>query len=66
MGAATTTKTDEEGHTVTVPTGNAVKRVKLLAQSTGEFTRDELAKDVSFRWTKYAQDLINKAKEPQP
>ena len=38
----------------------------LLAQSTGEFTREELNKDVSFRWTKYAQEMINKAKEPEP
>jgi hypothetical protein len=66
MGAATTTKTDDEGQQVIVPTGNAVKKVKLLAQSTGKFTRDELAKDVSFRWTKYAQEMINKAKEPEP
>ena len=32
-------------------TGPAVKVVKLLAQSTGEFTRDELKKDVKFAWT---------------
>ena len=67
LGAATTTKKDDEGEIVVVPTGNAVKSVKLLAQSTGEFTREELNKDVSFRWTKYAQELINQAKEqPQP
>ena len=66
LGPATTTKKDDEGQTVVVPTGNAVKSVKLLAQSTGEFTREELNKDVSFRWTKYAQEMINKAKEPQP
>ena len=66
LGPATTTKKDDEGQTVVVPTGNAVKSVKLLAQSTGEFTREELNKDVSFRWTKYAQELINKAKEPEP
>lgn len=67
MGAPTTTKEDEEGEPVVIPTGNAVKKVKLLALSTGNFTREELSKDVSFRWTKYAQDMINKAKEqPQP
>ena len=32
-------------------TGPAVKVVKLLAQSTGEFTRDELKKDVKLAWT---------------
>ena len=33
-------------------TGAAVKTVKLLAQSTGEFTREELRKDVRplFPW----------------
>lgn len=66
LGAATTTKKDDEGQTVVVPTGNAVKSVKLLAQSTGEFTREELNKDVSFRWTRLAQEAINKAKEQEP
>jgi hypothetical protein len=32
-------------------TGAAVKTIKLLAQSTGEFTRDELKKDVKLSWT---------------
>ena len=32
-------------------TGPAVKVIKLLAQSTGEFTRDELKKDVKLGWT---------------
>ena len=32
-------------------TGPAVKVIKLLAQSTGEFTRDELKKDVKLSWT---------------
>ena len=32
----------------------------------GEFTREELNKDVSFRWTRLAQETINKAKEPEP
>ena len=32
-------------------TGAAVKAIKLLAQSTGEFTRDELKKDVRLSWT---------------
>ena len=32
-------------------TGAAVKTIKLLAQSTGDFTRDELRKDVKLSWT---------------
>ena len=32
-------------------TGPAVKVIKLLAQSTGDFTREELKKDVKFSWT---------------
>ena len=32
-------------------TGAAVKVIKLLAQSTGDFTRDELKKDVKLSWT---------------
>ena len=43
-------------------TGAAVKVVKLLAQSTGEFTRDELKKDVKFSWTDKAQADIAAAK----
>ena len=32
-------------------TGAAVKVIKLLAQSTGDFTRDELKKDAKLSWT---------------
>ena len=63
MGAATITKKDDEGHDVQVPTGNAIKSVKLLAQATGEFTRSELNKEAEFRWTKAASDLIQAAKD---
>ena len=43
-------------------TGPAVKTIKLLAQSTGDFTRDELKKDVKFSWTDKAQAEIAAAK----
>ena len=43
-------------------TGAAVKTIKLLAQSTGEFTRDELKKDVKFAWTDKAKAEIAAAK----
>ena len=43
-------------------TGNAVKTVKLLAQSTGEFTRDELRKDVKLAWTDKTKAEIAAAK----
>ena len=43
-------------------TGAAVKTVKLLAQSTGEFTRDELKKDVKLAWTDKAKAEIAAAK----
>jgi len=43
-------------------TGPAVKVVKLLAQSTGEFTRDELKKDVKFAWTDKTMAEIAAAK----
>ena len=43
-------------------TGPAVKTVKLLAQSTGEFTREELKKDVKFGWTDKARAEIAAAK----
>ena len=56
-----TTKVDGQ----TVETGNAVKSVKLLAKSTGNFTRAELNKDVRLGWTKAAQDLINADKNAQ-
>ena len=44
-------------------TGAAVKTVKLLAQSTGEFTREELKKDVKLGWTDKAKAEIAAAKE---
>ena len=47
----------------TVETGNAVKNVKLLAYSTGAFSRGELNKVVQLGWTTKAQDLINADKE---
>ena len=43
-------------------TGAAVKAIKLLAQSTGEFTRDELKKDVRLSWTDKAKAEIAVAK----
>jgi len=43
-------------------TGAAVKTVKLLAQSTGDFTRDELRKDVKFAWTDKTKAEIAAAK----
>ena len=43
-------------------TGAAVKTVKLLAQSTGEFTREELKKDVKLAWTDKAKAEIAAAK----
>jgi uncharacterized membrane protein YgcG len=43
-------------------TGPAVKVVKLLAQSTGDFTRDELKKDVKLSWTDKTKADIEAAK----
>ena len=43
-------------------TGPAVKVVKLLAQSTGDFTREELKKDVKFSWTDKTKAEIAAAK----
>ena len=43
-------------------TGPAVKTIKLLAQSTGDFTREELKKDVKFGWTDKARAEIAAAK----
>ena len=43
-------------------TGPAVKVIKLLAQSTGDFTRDELKKDVKFAWTDKTKAEIAAAK----
>ncbi len=40
-------------------TGPAVKTIKLLAQSTGEFTRDELKKDARLSWTDKTLSLIH-------
>ena len=43
-------------------TGAAVKTIKLLAQSTGEFTRDELKKDAKLAWTDKTKAEIAQAK----
>ena len=43
-------------------TGAAVKTIKLLAQSTGEFTRDELKKDAKLAWTDKTKEMIAQAK----
>ena len=43
-------------------TGPAVKTIKLLAQSTGDFTRDELKKDVKLSWTDKTKAEIAAAK----
>ena len=43
-------------------TGPAVKAIKLLAQSTGDFTREELKKDVKLSWTDKAKAEIAAAK----
>ena len=43
-------------------TGAAVKTVKLLAQSTGDFTREELRKDVRLAWTDKTKAEIAAAK----
>ena len=43
-------------------TGAAIKEVKLLAQSTGDFTREELKKDVKFSWTDKTKAEIAAAK----
>ena len=43
-------------------TGPAVKVIKLLAQSTGDFTREELKKDVKLSWTDKAKAEIAAAK----
>ena len=43
-------------------TGPAVKVVKLLAQSTGEFSREELKKDVKLSWSDKAKAEIAEAK----
>ena len=43
-------------------TGPAVKVIKLLAQSTGDFTRDELKKDAKLAWTDKTKAEIAAAK----
>ena len=43
-------------------TGAAVKTIKLLAQSTGEFTREELRKDAKLSWTDKTKAEIAAAK----
>ena len=46
-------------------TGPAVRVVKLLAQSTGDFTREELKKDVKLSWTDKTKAEIAAAKGTQ-
>lgn len=48
----------------TKETQYAVKSVKLLAQATGEFTREELNGDATFRWTKAAKETIDAIVNP--
>ena len=43
-------------------TGPAVKTIKLLAQSTGDFTREELKKDAKLAWTDKTKAEIAAAK----
>ena len=43
-------------------TGPAVRVIKLLAQSTGDFTREELKKDVKLAWTDKTKAEIAAAK----
>ena len=47
-------------------TGPAVKVIKLLAQSTGDFTREELKKDVKFSFTDKTKAEIAAAKGEIP
>ena len=47
-------------------TGPAVKVFKLLAQSTGDFTREELKKDVKLSWTDKTKAEIAAAKGDVP
>ena len=49
-----------------VPTGNAVKSMKLLAQATGDYTKAELNKDAVLGWTELAKSMIEAAKQPEP
>ena len=48
----------------TKETQYAVKSVKLLAQATGDFTREELNGDATFRWTKAAKETIDAIVNP--
>ena len=43
-------------------TGPAVQSLKLLAQATGEYTREELNKEAKLAWTDKAQAMIAQAK----
>ena len=43
-------------------TGPAVQSLKLLAQATGEYTREELNKDGRLAWTDKAEEMIALAK----
>jgi hypothetical protein len=43
-------------------TGAAIKTIKLLAQSTGDFTRDELKKDAKLAWSDKTKAEIAAAK----
>ena len=43
-------------------TGPAVQSLKLLAQATGEYTREELNKDGRLSWTDKAEEMIALAK----
>ena len=43
-------------------TGPAVQSLKLLAQATGDYTREELNKDSRLAWTDQAQAMIAEAK----
>ena len=47
-------------------TGPAVKVIKLLAQSTGDFTREELKKDVKFSFTDKTKAEIAAATRAKP
>ena len=50
----------------TKETQYAIKSAKLLAQATGDFTRQELNGDASFRWTKAAKEKIDAIVSPAP
>ena len=50
----------------TKETQYAIKSAKLLAQATGDFTREELNGDATFRWTKAAKEAIDAIVDPAP